>query len=193
MSKFGSASSEEPGKLAIDDSGNTRGLGVSNLARTRGGALASPETTQLIANTVGRTVPSLAIAGGVVAVMALLLGQKPDQQLLNATIENQKQQTAQLKEFKKVLETATRPSNTVALLNIGGAPQQQPAFQPQQQAPVQFYQAPAPVAPAPQPAAQQVTYSAELASQYTACVAEGWQSQHCLAVAQAVREAGGGL
>jgi hypothetical protein len=136
MANFGSAGQREESGLAVDTKGGVVGAGSSNLTRRHAPTI---QLNPVLMSSVGRTLPTLAIAGASVGCLAMLLGQKPDQQLLQATIESQKVQTQQLAKFEKVLATATRPN--IGLINIGS---NQPAFQPQvqEQPPIQYYQPP---------------------------------------------------
>jgi hypothetical protein len=143
MPSFGSAGQREESGLVVDKTGGVVGAGSSNLTRRHAPTIQlNPVLNPVLMSSVGRALPTLAIAGGAVGCLAMLLGQKPDQQLLQATIESQKVQTQQLAKFEKVLATATRPN--IGLINIGS---NQPAFQPQaqEQPPIQYYQPPAQV------------------------------------------------
>ena len=139
MSSFGSAGHNEESGLAVDTKGGVVGAGSSNLTRRHAPTI---QLNPVVVSSLMRTLPTLAIAGASVGCLAMLLGQKPDQQLLQATIESQKVQTQQLAKFEKVLATATRPN--IGLINIGS---NQPAFQPQvqEQPPIQYYEPPAQV------------------------------------------------
>lgn len=131
MSKFGGSDGEDD-KLSVDKSGGLVGVGSSNLGRAR-----PPQLDVRSVGAISRAVTPVGVAGVAVLGLFLLLNQKPDQQLLDATIRNQEEQTQQLKEFKKVLQTATRPNVTVGLFNEA-QPQQPVVVQPA----VQYYQQP---------------------------------------------------
>jgi hypothetical protein len=135
MSSFGSAGHDEESGLVVDKTGGVVGTGSSNLARHSPTIQLNP----MVVSSMSRALPTMAIAGAAVGCLAMLLGQKPDQQLLQATIESQKVQTQQMAKFEKVLATATRPN--IGLINIGS---NQPAFEPQvqEQPPIQYYQPP---------------------------------------------------
>ena len=139
MSSFGSAGQKEESSLVVDKTGGVVGAGSSNLTRRHAPTI---QLNPVVVSSLMRTLPTMAIAGASVGCLAMLLGQKPDQQLLQATIESQKVQTQQLAKFEKVLATATRPN--IGLINIGS---NQPAFQPQvqEQPPIQYYEPPAQV------------------------------------------------
>jgi hypothetical protein len=136
MSSFGSAGHNEESGLVVDKTGGVVGAGSSNLTRHSPTIQLNP----MVLSGLSRALPTMAIAGAAVGCLAMLLGQKPDQQLLQATIESQKVQTQQMAKFEKVLATATRPN--IGLINIGS---NQPAFEPQaqEQPPIQYYQPPA--------------------------------------------------
>jgi hypothetical protein len=137
MSSFGSAGYNEESGLAVDTKGGVVGAGSSNLTRRHAPTI---QLNPVVVSGLMRTLPTLAIAGASVGCLAMLLGQKPDQQLLQATIESQKVQAQQTARFEKLLATATRPN--MSLISIGGS--NQPAFQPQvqEQPPIQYYQPP---------------------------------------------------